>query len=83
MVGGGEEGPVSGCRFGYEEHDGSRYCYEHYGFWEPGTPRGCDRMLLPLPPQGFASTPPLAEANGGRTCSTCNGGGCPDCTEGG
>lgn len=20
------------CRLGYEEHDGSRYCFEHYGF---------------------------------------------------
>jgi hypothetical protein len=24
------------CRFGYEEHDGGRYCFEHGGFLEAG-----------------------------------------------
>lgn len=24
------------CRFGYEEDDGARYCFEHFGFLEPG-----------------------------------------------
>jgi hypothetical protein len=24
------------CRFGYEEHDGARYCHEHGDFLEAG-----------------------------------------------
>jgi hypothetical protein len=26
----------AGCRLGYTEHDGARYCHEHGGFLEPG-----------------------------------------------
>ena len=32
------------CRFGYEEHDGARYCHEHAGFLEAGVDSiYCDR----------------------------------------
>jgi hypothetical protein len=34
---------VTACRFGYEEHDGDRYCFEHYGFHHYADPvRRCD-----------------------------------------
>lgn len=35
------------CRFGYEEYDGARYCFEHGGFLEAGMQsRRCDRAAL-------------------------------------
>ena len=38
---------VEPCRFGYEEHDGARYCHEHGGFLEAGVrSRSCDRALV-------------------------------------
>lgn len=36
------------CRFGYEEYDGARYCFEHAGFLEAGVQsRRCDRARVP------------------------------------
>lgn len=62
------------CRFGYEEYDGARYCHEHAGFLEAGVrSRMCDRAPRPLPLH-------RTEAGYPR-CSTCDGGGCLDCTD--
>lgn len=26
------------CRLGYQEYDGTRYCFEHWDFIQPGSP---------------------------------------------
>jgi hypothetical protein len=39
---------LRGCEFGYEEHDGSRYCFAHAGFRIAGVPHSwCDRAPAP------------------------------------
>lgn len=56
-------------------HD-PEYVREITGRWEP--------PVEPEPPAGFASPLPTTrtEANfGGIVCSTCDGSGCPDCTD--
>jgi hypothetical protein len=62
------------CRFGYTEYDGARYCHEHGGFLEPGVQSL--RCRLAPPPLPIHRT----EAGYPR-CSTCDGGGCLDCTD--
>ena len=38
------EAPSLQCKFGREEHDGSRFCHEHIGFLQAGEQaRICDR----------------------------------------
>jgi hypothetical protein len=38
------------CRFGYEEYDGARYCFEHGGFLEAGVRSlRCDRARVTPP----------------------------------
>ena len=67
-------GAAPPCRLdGHEERDGTRYCLERYGFAASfaGQYFACDRKPLPLH---------RTEAGYPR-CSTCDGGGCLDCTD--
>lgn len=62
------------CRFGYVEYDGDQYCHEHSGFRSRWGGRSvCDRAPQPLPLHRTEAGYP--------NCSTCDGGGCPDCTD--
>jgi hypothetical protein len=49
MSGAWDHAAPTPCRFGYEEHDGARYCFEHGGFLEAGPfysgSRRCDRAF--------------------------------------
>lgn len=55
---------IERCRFGYEEYDGSRYCFEHAGFLEAGLRTHlCDRH-----PRRHPAAPPVGEPL--DTCST-------------
>lgn len=62
------------CRLGRIEYDGARYCHEHGGFLEPGVQSLlCHRAPHPLPLHRTEAGYP--------NCATCDGGGCPDCTD--
>ena len=64
------------CRLGYVEHDGYQYCFEHSG-WHHYTDRSlqCSRAR-------YEPTLPIHRTEAGwPRCSTCDGGGCPDCTD--
>ena len=62
------------CRFGYVEYDATQYCHEHSGFRDLHCQtRLCDRAAPPLPLHRTEAGYPI--------CSTCDGGGCPDCTD--
>lgn len=63
------------CRLGYEEHDGTRYCFAHGGFAESFIRQmTCDRR--------FPRELPIYRTEAGYPrCATCDGGSCLDCTD--
>lgn len=66
------------CRWGYIEYDGDQYCFAHGGFrhYTSRTP-SCDRRPKPAP-----EPLPIHRTEAGYPrCATCDGGGCPDCTD--
>jgi hypothetical protein len=73
----------SACRLGFLGQENERYCHEHGAFTSCADPHGrCSTAKGQWQAWREARTLPLHRTEAGwPRCSTCDGGGCLDCTD--
>ena len=77
-----EEAEPTKCRLGYLGYENDRYCHEHAAFTSCADPHGyCSEAKTQWRRWREAQLPSHRVEAGWPRCSTCDGGGCPDCTD--
>jgi hypothetical protein len=70
------------CRLGFLEHSNERYCFEHGAFTSCVDPHGmCSTAKERWRWRREKALPIHRTEAGWPRCSTCDGGGCLDCTD--